>query len=190
MGPVSLSAERALYDRLLARDVAALAEVYDQFASVVFGMALRVTTDRAAAEDVTQAVFLEFWRRPERFNPERGSLRPWLAALAHHGGVDWVRREEATRRRDGQEAPVGLHGPPAIDETVEAILTAEHVRLALAALPEQQRTPIRLAYFEGRTYRQVAEELAIPEDIIKSRIQSGLRHMASTMHSEVVGQAT
>jgi RNA polymerase sigma factor (sigma-70 family) len=190
MGPVSLSAERALFTRLLAKDVLALAEVYDQFASVVFGMALRVTADRAAAEDVTQAVFLELWRRPEGFNPERGSLRPWLAALAHYRGVDWVRREEASRRRDWREAQLGLDGATAIDETVEAILTAEHVRLALAALPEQQRVPIRLAYFEGRTYRQVAEELALPEGTVKSRIQSGLRHMASTMHSEVVGQAS
>jgi RNA polymerase sigma factor (sigma-70 family) len=189
MGPVSLSAERALYERLVARDVVALAGVYDQFSPVVFGVALRVTGDRAAAEDVTQGVFLELWRRPERFDPERGCLRPWLAALAHHRGVDWVRREEASRRRERREAQLGLDGAPGIDETVEAILTAEHVRLALAALPEQQRTPIRLAYFEGRTYRQVAEELAVPEGTIKSRIQSGLRHMASTMHSEVVGQA-
>lgn len=190
MGPVSLSAERALYDRLVGRDVSALADVYDQFASVVFGMAMRVTADRAAAEDVTQAVFLELWRRPERFNPERGSLRPWLAALAHHQGVDWVRREEASRRRDWREAQVHLDAGASIDETVEAILTAEHVRLALAALPEQQRTPIRMAYFGGRTYRQIAEELSVPEGTIKSRIQSGLRLMANAMHSEVAGQAT
>jgi RNA polymerase sigma-70 factor (ECF subfamily) len=190
MGPVSLSAERALYDRLVAGEVPVLAEVYDQFAPVVFGMALRVTADRSAAEDVTQAVFLELWRRPQRFDPDKGSLRPWLAALAHHRGVDWVRSEEASRRRDGRAAQISLEGAPGIDETVDAILTAEHVRLALAALPERQRTPIRLAYFGGSTYRQIADELALPEGTIKSRIQSGLRQMANTMHSEVAGQAT
>jgi len=66
-------------------------------------------------------------------------------------------------------------------------MTAEKVRVALAALPEHQRTPIRLAFLGGRTYRQVAEELGVAEGTIKSRIRFGLRHMANTMESRAAG---
>ena len=94
--------ERRLHQRLLSRDMAALAEAYDQYGAIVFGVALRVTTDRHAAEDVTQETLLDLWRRPERFDPDRGALRPWLATIAHNRSVDWIRREQAARGRDSR----------------------------------------------------------------------------------------
>jgi RNA polymerase sigma-70 factor (ECF subfamily) len=190
MGPVASFSERRLFERLVARDLPALAEMYDEFSSVVFGIALRVTSDRQAAEDITQMVFFDLWSRPTRFDPDRGSLRPWLITVAHHQGVDWVRREQASRRRDREESYRWPDSAPDMEELVGAVLTAERVREALSELPLKERTPIRLAYFGGRTYRQVADELQIPEGTIKSRIRSGLRHMADSMHGEVVAQAT
>lgn len=190
MGPVASLPERRLYARLVAQELLALAEVYDEFSPVVFGIALRVTSDRQAAEDITQTVFFDLWCRPQRFDPDRGSLRPWLTTVAHHQGVDWVRREQAARKRDRNDNRGTPDLTPDMEEIVGAVLVAERVREALAELPAKERTPIRLAYFGGRTYRQVAEELSIPEGTIKSRIRSGLRHMADTMHSEVVAQAT
>ncbi|HZP28463.1 MAG TPA: sigma-70 family RNA polymerase sigma factor, partial [Acidimicrobiia bacterium] len=85
--------------RLAAGDESALTEVYDQYASFVYGLALRVIGDARAAEDVSQDVFVAVWERPEAFDPERGSLRTWLGTLAHRRAVDYVRREEARRRR-------------------------------------------------------------------------------------------
>jgi RNA polymerase sigma factor (sigma-70 family) len=73
---------------------------------------------------------------------------------------------------------------------MESLLMAEQVRLELTRLSDDERTPIRLAYFEGRTYRQVARDLALPEGTVKSRIRSGLHHMAEALDSEVVGQDT
>src|SRR5207244_8696495 len=86
-------------DRLLAGEEAALNEIYDQFASFVYGLALRVIGDARAAEDVAQDVFVCIWERPDAFDPDRGSLRTWLGTLAHRRAVDHVRREEARRRR-------------------------------------------------------------------------------------------
>src|SRR5437016_2952723 len=101
MGPASsLQDDRRLHERMLVRDLRALAELYDQFRSVVFAVAFRVTTDRPSAEDITQAVFLDLWRSPERFDPKRGPLRAWLATVAHNRGVDWMRHEQAARLRD------------------------------------------------------------------------------------------
>src|SRR5215471_2717941 len=91
-------------DRLVAGDDAALGEVYDQFSSLVYGLALRVIGDARAAEDVSQDVFVWLWERPTAFDPERGSLRSWLGTLTHRRAVDYVRREEARRRRTAREA--------------------------------------------------------------------------------------
>jgi RNA polymerase sigma factor (sigma-70 family) len=92
--------EYRLHRLPLDHNIAALAEVYDRFASTVFGVSLRVTNDRQAAEDVTQEVLLGLWRRPERFDPDRGGLRPWLAAIAHNRSVDWICAEQVARSRD------------------------------------------------------------------------------------------
>jgi len=181
----STSAEHLIHQRLLAHDVAALAEVYDQLAPIVFGVALRVTNDQHAAEDVTQDVVLDLWRRPERFDPERGALRPWLATVAHNRSVDWIRRELAARGRDRRDLRIVLaRAVPDVDDDIQAWMTAERVRLAVSALPEPEQTPIRLAYFNGRTYRQVAADLDVSEGTIKSRIRSGLRHLSLSMYSE------
>jgi len=190
MEPESAEWELGLQRRLLSRQHQAFADLYDQYAAVVFGVAMRVTCNRHAAEDVSQAVFLEAWEHPDHFDSARGSWRSWLATIAHHGGVDWVRRELAGRARDGSQADLGLERVPDVGEAMESLLMAEQVRLELTKLSDDERTPIRLAYFEGRTYRQVARDLALPEGTVKSRIRSGLHHMAEALDSEVVGQET
>jgi RNA polymerase sigma factor (sigma-70 family) len=177
--------EYRLYDLLVDHSVVVLAEIYDRFASTVFGVALRVTNDRQAAEDVTQDVLLELWRRPERFDPERGGLRPWLATIAHHRSVDWIRRRQAASARDRAHVERSLVGHvPSVDDDVQDRMTAERVRVAVAALPEAERTAIQLAYFSGRTYRQVADDLDAPEGTIRSRIRSGMRHLSLSMYGE------
>jgi RNA polymerase sigma-70 factor (ECF subfamily) len=190
MEPEAANWERRVRQRLVAGERSAFEDLYDQFASVVFGVAMRVTGNRQAAEDVSQAVFFEVWQNPARFDPVRGSWRAWLATLAHHGGVDWVRAEESGRRRDDAHADPLLEQVPDVGEALESVLIAEQVRLALTQLPDDEGTPIRLAYFGGRTYRQVALDLALPEGTVKSRVRSGLHRMAEALHSEVVGQRT
>ena len=101
---VSSDWERDARERLVANDEAALAEIYDQYASFVYGLALRVIGDARAAEDVSQDVFVGLWERPAAFDPDRGSLRTWLGTLTHRRAVDYVRREEARRRRAERDA--------------------------------------------------------------------------------------
>lgn len=173
--------------RLVAGDESALTEVYDQFSSFVYGLALRVIGDARAAEDVSQDVFLSVWERPDAFEPTRGSLRTWLATLAHRRAVDYVRREEARRRRAQREASRAV-ATPDVEEMALALVTAERVRTALDTLPDEQRRAIHLAYFGGKTYRQVAEVLGIPEGTAKSRLRLGLRRVAETLESEEAGQ--
>ncbi len=177
--------ERTTRDRLIAGEEGALNEVYDQYSSFVYGLALRVIGEARAAEDVSQDVFVAVWERAGAFDPDRGSLRTWLGTLAHRRAVDHVRREEARRRRAIRDAarPVST---PDVEEMALALVTAERVRSALETLPDEQRRAIQLAYFGGKTYRQVAEVLGVPEGTAKSRLRLGLRRVADVIETETV----
>jgi len=176
--------EAAVRTRLLAGEDAALGEVYDQYSSFVYGLAQRVIGDPRAAEDVSQEVFLHIWEHPEAFDPARGAMRTWLGTLAHRRSVDYIRREEARRRRNQREASRRPTSIPDVEEMATALVAAERVRAALDVLPREQRQAIQLAYFEGKTYREVAEVLGIPEGTAKSRLRLGLRRIAEALEAE------
>lgn len=176
--------EAEIRRRLRAGQESALGEVYDQYASFVYGLALRVIGEQRGAEDVCQEVFVYVWERPEVFDPDRGSLRTWLGTLAHRRAVDYVRREEARRRRSVRDAACRATSVPDVEELATALVMAERVRAALGVLPPEQREAIELAYFGGRTYREVADELGIPEGTAKSRLRLGLRRVAAVLEPD------
>jgi RNA polymerase sigma factor (sigma-70 family) len=174
--------ERELRARLISGDEAALAELYDGFGLSVYQQALRVTNDRIAAQDVTQEVFVYIWTYPSRFDPDRGSLRAWLHMIAYRRGVDWVRTEVARRRREIANAdPATVPSPAELTDATEGHAL---VRRAVDALPDDQRTAIRLAYFEGHTFRRVAATLGIPEGTAKSRLRAGLAALRRQLAGE------
>lgn len=186
MAPVRAQTDGELHRRVAAGDEAALAEVYRRFGSLVHALARRVTGDAEAARDVAQEVFSHFWERPLAYDPDRGSLRTWLATLAHRRAVDWVRREERRRRPPATltaDLLVTAAGPGA-DEAVEAADTAHRVRRTVAALPPAMREPIELAFYSGCTYREVAIKLGIPEGTAKSRLRSALARLARVLADE------
>jgi RNA polymerase sigma-70 factor (ECF subfamily) len=176
--PGSRADDRELAARLMAGEPAALAEAYDAYAGVVFGAARRVLGDDGMAEDVVQEVFANVWQHPERYDAGRGSFKSWLGVQAHHRSVDRVRVES---RRTWREAHVSataadpeVDSGSEVDESMVRAWLAEKVRAALDRLPPEQREVVVLAYFGGRTYRQVAVELAIPEGTAKSRLRLAL----------------
>lgn len=171
--------------RLVAGDEGALAEVYAEHAAFVHGLARRVTASTSLAEDVTQEVFVTLWERPHAFDPCRGSLRAWLGVLTHRRSVDRVRRETTARRYETRRATTASPLPPAdVADAAAAALLAERVRQAVAALPDDQRRAVELAYFGGRTYVEVAEILGIPEGTAKSRLRLAMRRLAVTLGPE------
>jgi RNA polymerase sigma-70 factor, ECF subfamily len=162
--------------RLAAADEGALALAYQRYAGLVYGLARRVLGDAAMAEEVTQEVFVYLWEHPSRFDPTRGSMRSWLGVLTHRRSVDRVRAEARRTRRELSAAPVA---PPTeaqaeIDDELSRAWLAGCVRDAIDQLPAEQRDAVVLAYFGGRTYRQVATELSIPEGTAKSRLRLAL----------------
>lgn len=153
---------------------AALAEVYRRHGGAVHALARRILRSDTHAEEVTQEVFLDLWRTPEKFDAQRGTLRSFLLARAHGKAVDVVRAEESRRRREERTTRESATAPYEIDREVWDMTVADQVNEALGALPDELRRPIELAYFGGRTYQDVAVLLDQPEGTVKSRIRSGL----------------
>lgn len=155
-------------------DLDAFGRLYDDLAPLVFGVARRVVRDPSRAEEVTQEVFTEVWRQAARFDPARGSVRTWVLTIAHRRAVDTVRSSQASRSREQHVArrePVEVPGPE------EAVVTAsehESVRRCLDALTPLQSQAVRLAYYQGFTYPQVAEMLGRPLPTVKTRMRDGL----------------
>jgi RNA polymerase sigma factor (sigma-70 family) len=177
------AAERELVEGLLARDEGALSLLIDRYGPVVLGMARRVVGETPFAEEVAQDTFLALWRRPGAFDPQRGSLQTFLATVARNKAVDLVRREEHARRSTEalvEEAAAASAEGLATEELV-GIEERDRVRTALAQLSPVQREAIVLAYFGGRTYREVARELGIPEGTAKTRMRDGLARLRELM---------
>jgi RNA polymerase sigma-70 factor (ECF subfamily) len=165
----------------------ALAEAYRRHAGAAFALARRLLNDRELAEEVLQEVFLRLWNQPERFDPERGSLRSYLLAQVHGRSVDLLRSESSRRRREEREARETAERGVDIEREVLDLTLAEQVKDVVAGLPTEERKAIELAYFGGHTYRQVAVLLDQPEGTVKSRIRSGLRRLREDLAEAGVG---
>ena len=167
----------------------ALAEVFRRHGGAVFALARRVLGDAGRAEEIVQEVFVRLWHAPERFDPERGSLRSYLLAQAHGRSVDLLRSDSARAGREAREARAAAESGYDLEHEVWDLAVAEQVREAVMGLPEDERRAIELAYFGGRTYRQVAAELGAPEGTVKSRIRSGLKRMRTLLSEAATGAA-
>ena len=159
----------------------ALAEVFRRHSGAVFALARRVLQSQAHAEEIVQEVFVRLWDQPERFDPARGSLRSYLLSQTHGRSVDLVRSELAQRRRQESEAQRAVVSDYDLEREVGDVIVAEQVRDALACLTAGEREAIELAYFGGRTYREVSTLLNEPEGTVKSRIRTGLRRLRGAL---------
>jgi len=176
--------DRELSARLLAGDEAALRTAYREHASAVFGLAMRILSNTALAEEATQDVFVRLWERPDRFDAERGTLRTFLLAIAHGRAVERVRAEASMRRR--HESALRQPVVPANDDPAHSLIVRDvqdAVRRALIELPDDQRRPIEMAYYEGLSYRDVAAALSEPEGTVKYRIRTGMQKMRAALQA-------
>ena len=171
--------DEALLAAVARSDEAALAELYDRFGCMAYGLALRVLRDSSLAEDAVQDAFLNVWRSAEGFQADRAKASTWVLTFVHRRAVDLVRREERRRTEPEEAAPVPT-GPGA-DEDVERRSKREVVQGALQQLPPEQREAIELAYYGGYTQSELAERLGEPLGTIKSRMFTGLQRLRALL---------
>ena len=167
--------DEALVALVARADEEALAELYDRFGRVAYGLALRIVRDPSLAEDAVQEGFLTVWRSASRFVAERAKASTWILTLVHRRAVDLVRREQPRRAEPLAAAP-----QPTVEDTEEQAwlhLQRDRVQEALHRLPDKQREALELAYYGGFTQSELADRLGEPLGTIKSRMFSGLARL-------------
>src|SRR4051794_16992571 len=179
--------DAGLVMRVSRYDQAALAEAYRRHAGAVFGLSRRLLGDAAMAEEIVQEVFLRLWNEPEKFDPGRGSLRAYMLAQCHGRSVDRLRAESSRRQREERELRRSADASYDLEHEVWDLQVASKVKDAMVMLPSEERAAIELAYFGGKTYREVAIVLEQPEGTVKSRIRSGMRRMRTELTKSGVG---
>lgn len=162
--------ESALIARIRAGDESAMADVYDRYSGIVYGVALRVLGNATAAEDVLQEVFLQLWRNPQAFDAERGRLPAWLAVIARNRAIDHLRKRPPEDDIEGLAVSTGVN----LENAAAQKQAVDKVRGALGQLPAEQRRLLELAFFEGLTHSEIAAKTGEPLGTIKTRIRSGL----------------
>ena len=170
--------DEALLALAAREDEEALAQLYDRYSRVAYGLALRIVRDQALAEDAVQEAFVTLWRTASSFRAEKAKPSTWILTLVHRRAVDVVRREERRRAAplvDGMEEPDERALPA--DEEIELTDRRRLVQEALRQLPDEQREALELAYYGGLTQSELAERLSVPLGTIKSRMFTGLRRL-------------
>ena len=171
-----------LADRIRSGDAGALGELYDRYASIAVATALRVVGGRDEAEDVVHDAFVAVWRKIDRFDAGRGSLRGWLMTVVRNRAIDRVRARRTTIDVDAaDELSLLRTGPNPTWEDALGRAAAGDLRSALAELPVEQRRAVELAYFEGYTYREVAELTGVPAGTANGRLRLALTKLRDSL---------
>jgi RNA polymerase sigma-70 factor, ECF subfamily len=180
--PAREASRELLVRRMAAGDQSAMVELYDQTSPLVFGLAVRIVGDHAAAEDVVLEVYTQAWQQAAAFDPARGSPSAWLLNLTRSRAID----QRRARRRDPATEPLDAAGnvssdgpgPEAIAATAER---QRFVQQALAALNAELREVIQLAYFGGFSHSEISVRLQQPLGTVKTRIRSGMMQLRTLL---------
>ena len=171
-----------LAQRIRSGDRTALGELYDRYASLALATALRVVADRQLAEDLVHDAFVATWQKIERFDPERGSLRAWLLTIVRNRALDRVRGMRASIEVGAADDQSLLRtGANPTWEAAIARRSAAQLRGALEELPSEQREAIELAYFGGRTYREIAVLTGVPLGTANGRLRLALAKLRDSL---------
>ena len=160
-----------------------LLALYAQHADSARALASRLLFDRCEAEDVVQDVFLTMWKRPNCFDPERGTGRAWLLTVVRNRSMDHLRRR--VPREDVTELAERLPDPhtPDILEELDAANRSDMLWRLVDTLPKCQADLIRRAFVSGQSHQQIADETGLPLGTVKSRIRLGLDKLRCAMRS-------
>jgi RNA polymerase sigma-70 factor (ECF subfamily) len=179
-GPLS---DEILIARVARGDRTALETLYDRHATIVLGICIKITGERAAAEDVLQETFWRIWKNASAYQSQRGSFTGWLFRIARNLAIDVYRRERSRPQAITQtsDADPILDQMPDLDinvsEQAQANLDAQQVRNALKSLPREQRLVIELAYFYGMTRQEISEATGEALGTIHTRARLGLQKL-------------
>jgi RNA polymerase sigma-70 factor, ECF subfamily len=170
--------DSGLVARMQRRDPQALAELYDRYGAVTYSLILRVVRDTGIAEDLVQETFLRVWNRVSGFDAQKGSIGPWLLAVARNRAIDYL-RSAGGRERNAVEYEESDHPSLYCDMEKDILASdkARKVKSAIDKLPANHRQVIELAYFEGLSQTEMAERMGQPLGTVKTWVRTALKNL-------------
>ena len=163
-------------------EVQALAALYDRYASLLLTLARRMLGDGHGAEDLVQDVFMEVWRRADAYDPARGSVRTWIMVRLRSRALDRL-RSATTRREVASDDVAAQRAAPEVEDPALSP-DRRSVRAALETLPEEQKLVLELAYFQGLSMSEIAEQIGTPIGTVKSRTAAALAKLRAAMNAK------
>ena len=185
--PLRASDDLAIVRRMVVGEAEALAELYDRFAPLVLAVARRILGGAGDAEEVLQEAFLQAWNQADRYDAARSSVSTWLVLISRSRALDRLRSRGA---RDRTAAAAAAEPPPAdtssrLDEHVLHRERQRRVREALAAIPEEQRRVLELAFYGGLSQSEIATRTGTPLGTVKTRALLGMKKLRQELRSEI-----
>ena len=167
----------------------AISELYDRYSKLVYSVAMNALSDQALAEEITQDVFVRVWERASTYRNEQGSVATWLASIARNRSIDIFRQNRARHLNlnTSWEAAENLDLPASqnVEAQVDLAQRVRLVRWAVAQLPEEQRSALSLAYFQGLSHPEIAQLLGEPLGTVKTRIRLAMEKLRVLLQVEV-----
>lgn len=179
------TADAELYKQVLAKDAAALEQLYDKYEKLIFSFAYKMVHESTAAEEIVQEVMMKLWKGSGAvYSDDKGKFSSWLLTMTRNTAIDYLRKQ----KRRGEEEfhqESELHDTQAsVDDQVEWKQSKEKIKRAMAALKEEQQHVIELFYFKGYSQKMISEKADIPLGTVKGRIRLALQHLRKELQEE------
>jgi len=165
------------------RDKTAFAELFDHFAPRLKGYLMQQGADGGAAEEIAQEVMVTLWRKADLFDPAKSSASTWLYRIARNRRIDRLRRRK-TAELNPEEPALQPASVPDVAVEMDARLRDQRVRIALAALPDEQAEVIKLAFFTGLSHSEISDETGLPLGTVKSRIRLAFARLRQAIEAD------
>jgi RNA polymerase sigma-70 factor (ECF subfamily) len=177
--------EDALVLRIADGDQGAVGLLYDRLGGWIYSLAISIVRVEADAEEVTQEVFLSLWRKAERYSPDRGSVRAWLAVITRRLAIDRTRaRSYRESKRSAPETELTHLADTSAAQSIVDSAESRNVADAMQRLDENQRIALQMSYYEGYSHSEIAQKLSVPLGTVKSRIRSGMTELRRMLQIE------
>ncbi len=175
--------DREIARRLKNREAEALGLLYDRYGRMAFAIIQRIVKDAGITEDLVQETFLRVWNRVHAFDDQKGALGPWIMTVARNRAIDHLRSVEGRMSQNMYEF-TGNERPDLFGDLEKDMLNSDRARILRAAftkLNQNQKTVLELAYFEGLSQTEMAEQMKQPLGTIKTWVRSALQVLRSEL---------